>query len=135
MQTLHTTGNFYYLGTFNSGVLRSADYGLTWTPLLPISTSVAEANWSVTSFSLHQNYPNPFNPSTQITFALPSVQRVTLKVFDLTGKEVATLLRNERKAAGVHAMTFEAQNLPSGIYLYRLQAGEFVETKRMVLIR
>ncbi len=84
---------------------------------------------------LGQNYPNPFNPSTQISFALPAAQKVTLKVFDLTGKEVATLLRNEHKAPGMHAITFEAQHLPSGIYLYRLQAGEFVETKRMVLIR
>ncbi len=66
---------------------------------------------------------------------LSSAQKVTLKVFDLTGKEVATLLRNEHRAAGVHALTFNAQHLPSGVYLYRLQAGEFVETKRMVLIR
>ena len=87
------------------------------------------------AFVLHQNYPNPFNPSTQIAFALPSAQRVTLKVFDLTGKEVATLLHNEPKPAGVHAMTFDAQNLPSGMYLYKVQAGGFVETKRMVLIR
>ncbi len=87
------------------------------------------------AFSLAQNFPNPFNPSTQISFALPSAQKLTLKVFDLTGKEVATLLRNEHRAAGMHALTFEAQHLPSGIYLYRLQAGEFVETKRMVLIR
>ncbi|NUO80165.1 T9SS type A sorting domain-containing protein [candidate division KSB1 bacterium] len=95
------------------------------------------------AFSLFQNHPNPFNPSTQIFFALPTAQKVTLKVFDLTGKEVVTLLRNEHRAAGVHAITFEAQKLPSGIYLYRLQAGDpsagsgrgFVETKRMVLIR
>ncbi|NUO80168.1 T9SS type A sorting domain-containing protein [candidate division KSB1 bacterium] len=60
---------------------------------------------------------------------------MTLRIFDLTGKEMAALLRNEHKTAGVHAITFEAQKLPSGIYLYRLQAGEFVETKRMVLIR
>jgi len=100
------------------------------------STSILEENDVVPSvFIVYQNHPNPFNPSTQISFALPSAQKVTLKVFDLTGKEVATLLRNEQKATGVHTMTFDAQHLPSGIYLYRLQADEFVETKRMVLLR
>ncbi len=86
-------------------------------------------------YSLSQNYPNPFNPSTQITFALPSAQRVTLKVFDLNGKEVATLLQNERKPAGVHQMTFDAATLSSGVYFYQLRAGEFVETKKMLLAR
>ena len=86
-------------------------------------------------FALRQNHPNPFNPSTQISFALPKAQKVTLKVFDLTGKEVAVLLLNETKVAGVHELTFDAKHLPSGIYLYRLQADEFMEMKRMVLIR
>lgn len=99
-------------------------------------TSVLEENGAVpASFTAYQNYPNPFNPSTQISFALPAAERVKLKVFDLTGKEVATLLLNERKAPGVHTITFDARHLPSGVYLYRLQAGEFMETKRMVLIR
>jgi len=88
-----------------------------------------------TVFTVYQNHPNPFNPSTQISFALPKAQRVTLKVFDLTGKEVATLLRNEHKAAAVPEVIFEAGQLARGGYFYRLQAGEFVETKRMVLIR
>ncbi|MEK7727749.1 MAG: T9SS type A sorting domain-containing protein, partial [candidate division KSB1 bacterium] len=100
------------------------------------STSVSEQNDAVPeTFTVFQNHPNPFNPSTQISFALPSAQRVTLKVFDLTGKEVATLLRNEHRAAGVHVLTFEAQHLPSGVYLYRLHAGELVETKKMLLVR
>lgn len=86
-------------------------------------------------YSLHQNHPNPFNPSTQISFALPSAQRVTLKVFDLTGKEVATLLQNEHKPAGVHQLTFGAATLSSGVYFYQLRAGEFVETKKMLLAR
>ncbi|MCK6560914.1 T9SS type A sorting domain-containing protein [bacterium] len=135
MQTLHTIGNVFYLGTFDSGVLRSADQGLTWTPLLPSATSVAETNRPIRDFSLHQNYPNPFNPSTQISFALPQAQKVTLKVFDLTGKEVATLLQNTHKPAGAHEVIFAAGQLASGVYLYRLQAGEWVETKKMILVR
>ncbi|MCG3154307.1 MAG: hypothetical protein DKINENOH_00901 [bacterium] len=100
------------------------------------STSVAEQDDAVpATFTVYQNYPNPFNPSTQISFALPSAQRVTLKVFDLTGKEVATLLQNVHKPAGAHEVIFAAGQLASGVYLYRLQAGEWVETKRMVLIR
>ncbi|RIK73632.1 hypothetical protein DCC62_16930 [candidate division KSB1 bacterium] len=88
-----------------------------------------------TDFALEQNYPTPFNPSTQISFALPSAQKVTLKVFDLTGKEVATLLQNEHKPAGVHQLTFDAATLSSGVYFYQLRAGEFVETKKMLLAR
>lgn len=86
-------------------------------------------------FHLNQNYPNPFNPSTKISFALPSAQKVTLKVFDLNGKEVAALLDNERKPAGVHEMIFNAHQLPSGVYLYRLEAGKSVEMKKMLLVR
>lgn len=86
-------------------------------------------------FVLAQNYPNPFNPSTQITFALSTAQKVTLKVFDLVGKEVATLLQNAHKPAGVHQLTFDAATLSSGVYFYQLRAGEFVETKKMLLAR
>jgi len=86
-------------------------------------------------FALEQNYPNPFNPSTQISFALPSAQKVTLKVFDLSGKEIATLLDNEPKAAGTYELTFDAKNLPSGVYLYKLRAGEYFATRKMILLR
>ncbi len=86
-------------------------------------------------FELAQNYPNPFNPSTQISFALPSAQRVTLKVFDLSGKEIATLLNDAHKAAGVHALRFEAHALPSGVYFYRVNAGEYVATRKLLLVR
>lgn len=86
-------------------------------------------------FTLAQNHPNPFNPSTQISFALPSARKVTLKIFDLTGKEVATLLQNEHKAPGVHQLMFDAAALSSGVYFYQLRAGEFVETKKMLLAR
>jgi hypothetical protein len=87
-----------------------------------------------TEFALHGNYPNPFNPSTSIRFDLPEASEVRLQVFDLLGREVATVL-NKAMEAGQHAVTWEAGTLPSGVYLYRLEAGEFVETRRMVLLK
>ncbi|MBC8044195.1 MAG: T9SS type A sorting domain-containing protein, partial [Rhizobacter sp.] len=83
---------------------------------------------------LSQNYPNPFNPATTIRYQLASAGQVSLKVFDMLGKEVATLV-NERKAAGNYAVPFNANKLSSGIYFYRLQAGGKVETKKMTLLR
>ncbi|MCK6560916.1 T9SS type A sorting domain-containing protein [bacterium] len=130
--------NPIYLTNVDGTLLFSAEgagAGLELWALKTQTTSVNEGDGQPALFGLFQNYPNPFNPSTKISFALPSAQEVTLKIFNLAGQEVATLLDNEHRAAGVHALTFEAQHLPSGIYLYRLQAGEFVETKRMVLIR
>jgi len=96
-----------------------------------------------TEYVLYQNYPNPFNPSTSIQYAISSKQFVTLKVYDLLGREVVTLV-NEEKSAGAYNVQFTINNLPagrqgvqlsSGIYFYRLQAGSFVETKKMILLR
>ncbi len=86
-------------------------------------------------YRLNQNYPNPFNPQTVITYSLPHDGTVTLLVFDALGREVATLLRNEKKSSGEHQVTFDASRLASGIYFYRLQADKFVETKKMTLIK
>ncbi|MBI5471001.1 MAG: T9SS type A sorting domain-containing protein [Ignavibacteriae bacterium] len=89
-------------------------------------------------FELLQNYPNPFNPTTTIRFAVPAKvgtgHALSLRVFDVLGKEVATLV-NEEMQPGTYDATFDAGNLASGIYLYRLQAGDFVSTKRMVLMK
>ncbi len=86
-----------------------------------------------TKFVLEQNYPNPFNPSTIIEFTLPSASAVSLYVFNVLGQEVASLV-SERKDAGYYRATWNA-NVPSGIYFYRLQAGELVETKKMILLK
>ncbi len=85
-------------------------------------------------FLLEQNYPNPFNPTTVIRYQLPEVSDVKLFVYDILGREV-TVLVNERKNAGSYEVKFDAWNLTSGVYFYRLQAGDFVSTKRLLLLR
>ena len=85
-------------------------------------------------FSLEQNYPNPFNPATSIQYTISSKQNVQLLVYNVLGKEIATLV-NEEKPAGNYKVNFDASKLSSGVYFYQLQAGSFVETKKMILIR
>lgn len=87
-----------------------------------------------TDFALSQNYPNPFNPSTTISFELPERSEVSLQVFNVLGEMVHQLAKGTSDA-GRHSITFNATNLPSGIYFYRLQAGEVVQTQKMVLLR
>lgn len=85
-------------------------------------------------FALNQNYPNPFNPATTIRYQLPAESVVHLKVFDILGNEIQTLV-DETKPAGIYELSWNAENLPSGIYFYRLQAGSFIETRKMILIK
>jgi hypothetical protein len=87
-----------------------------------------------TSFALEQNYPNPFNPATTIKYALPARSRVTLAVFNTLGQQVATLVEGEMEG-GHHEVTFDASSLASGVYLYRLTAGDYVQARRLVLLR
>jgi hypothetical protein len=88
----------------------------------------------VYSFNLEQNYPNPFNPSTSIQYAISSRQFVSLNVYDVLGNEIATLV-NEELPSGNYEVEFDGTGLPSGIYFYKLKAGGYVETKKMVLIK
>jgi len=99
-----------------------------------ITTSVEEDNVIPTEFVLFQNYPNPFNPSTKIKFVIPKSSFVNLKVYNVLGIEAATLVNQERPA-GNYEVEFNATDLPSGVYFYRLQAGDFIETKKMILLR
>ncbi len=132
VQALMSTGCFVnsdrvYLGSYNGTLV-------TNYPPLSVRNSTTELNPK--SFSLSQNYPNPFNPSTVIRYKLSVAGFTTLKVFDLLGKEVATLV-NEKQNAGSYVVDFNstAFNVPSGIYFYTLNAGEFKETRKMVLIK
>jgi hypothetical protein len=86
-------------------------------------------------FELLQNYPNPFNPQTTLSWTLPRMSRVTLRVYDVLGREIATLVDHESLAAGTHDVSFDASHLSSGVYFYRLQADGIARTKHMVLIK
>ena len=99
------------------------------------STDITEIDNAVpTEFALEQNYPNPFNPSTSIRFSLPLANQVQLKVYNMLGQEVATLL-NEFKNAGSYEVSFDAANLPSGVYVYAITAGSFSAVKKMMLLK
>jgi hypothetical protein len=85
-------------------------------------------------YTLSQNYPNPFNPSTTIIYSVPEGIEVTIKVFDVLGRDV-TILVNEQKEAGTHTIVFDASNLTSGVYFYQLTGGNFQEIRKMILLR
>ena len=97
-------------------------------------TDVEEEETIPTVFKLEQNYPNPFNPSTKIKFAVPEKSNVLIKVYDILGSEVTTLV-NEEMDAGWYENNFNAVGLSSGVYLFRMEAGSYVSTKKMIYLR
>jgi hypothetical protein len=102
---------------------------------LQLATAVAsQTERPPQQITLQQNEPNPFNPTTTIRFSLPQREHVTLKVFDVNGREVATLVKGEM-AAGNHAVTFAPRDLAGGLYFYQLTAGKFSQTRKAVLIK
>ena len=114
-------------------------YGGFWTSMLTILfdyavTSVEDEQSLFVSYKLYQNFPNPFNPSTKIKYSVLQTSQVQIKVFDILGNEIETLV-NEEKPAGTYELTWFAENLPSGVYFYQLKAGSFIETKKMVLLK
>lgn len=104
---------------------------LAWGSATDINDNLSQ---TPSQFVLNQNFPNPFNPSTTINFSIPTSEFVTLKVYDVLGKEVGTLV-NEENPAGSYEVEFNAADLSTGIYFYKLHAGSFIETKKMVLIQ
>jgi hypothetical protein len=93
-----------------------------------------EINLVAEDYLLSQNFPNPFNPSTKIRYSIPETSKVVIKVNDILGNEIATLVK-EDKPSGTYEITWNANNISSGIYFYRLQVGGYIETKKMVLLR
>ncbi|MBN8569452.1 MAG: T9SS type A sorting domain-containing protein [Ignavibacteria bacterium] len=135
-QTDSGTYYFYYIN------MRDSLYGLAIANFSKIFitgtggvVNTSELSYTVTdNFSLSQNYPNPFNPSTTINYELPITNFVSIKVFDVLGNEVKTLV-NEKQNAGSYSVDFNAAELPSGIYFYKLVTEKFSETKKMILIK
>ena len=114
-----------------SGIYNPAFFITGCGPILVGSKTIAEIP---IKYDLSQNYPNPFNPSTKINFTIPKTGLVTLKVYDILGKEIATLV-NEVKNTGSYIVEFNGSNLSSGTYFYRMQAGDFVSIKKMMFIK
>jgi hypothetical protein len=142
-------GNNLYINNYNNSNLRIVDCQFNRIYIIGDPKCVYFENTSgeivytnvddfqitgLKGFALTQNYPNPFNPSTTITFTLSSAGHVTLTVYDLVGREIAVLV-DGTKSAGEYEIIFDAGNLPAGTYIYRLQANNFTETKKMVLVK
>jgi hypothetical protein len=127
VQVLMVSGSNLFAGTEGAGVWRR-----------PLSEMITSVNSSTSGlpreFLLCQNYPNPFNPSTTIRYGLPERSHVSISVYNTLGQQVATPVNGEMEA-GYHEVQFDASWLASGVYLYRLQAGSFVETRKLVLVR
>ena len=125
-------GNVYVTGVSNGP---TGNEDITTIKYTEVMTGVnGNTNSTPEGFELKQNYPNPFNPSTKISFSLPNAGMTTLKIYDMAGKEVAQLV-NGNMNAGTHEFNFDASGLSSGVYFYTLQSGEFMETKKMNLIK
>jgi photosystem II stability/assembly factor-like uncharacterized protein len=161
---IFTSNGTVLLGVLGTGIYGSTDMGNTWqlynTGLQSLygfvlaqasngtvfatsgagvfkstgTTDTEKEGTVINSLQLGQNFPNPFNPNTNIHYALGSTQLVSLKVYDVLGNEVATLV-NEEQQAGVNSVNFNASQLGSGVYFYRLETGDFAETKSMILIK
>lgn len=119
----------------NSGTIAIRRKTLAWNQtVVSDPTDVRLEGQIPAAFAIEQNYPNPFNPSTRIEYRLPSEQLVSLKVYNLIGQQVATLV-NESRPAGTYVTDWNADGLPSGMYFYKMQAGAFSATRRMMLVK
>jgi Fibronectin type III domain. len=126
-------GQKYYWRIQASNVLGSGPW--SDVSIFPQSETDVKAEGGIpTEYSISQNYPNPFNPSTKIIFALPQRALTKLIIYDLLGREVQTLINKELEA-GYHEIYFDATNFPSGVYFYRIQSGNFIQTKKMILMK
>lgn len=128
LDPIKNDNNLYYLKQINSnGYYVNSD-----TITISITTDVNDDK--LNSFELDQNYPNPFNPTTNISYSLQEASNVEMIVFNALGEKIA-ILENKFQYEGRHSVIFDASNFPSGVYFYRISAGDFVQTKKMMLIR
>lgn len=126
MLRLAISGSYLFAGGDQSGVWRR--------PLSEMITGINEKSDLPENYSLSQNYPNPFNPATTIKYSVSQMHKVTLKVYSALGKEVATLV-NEEKPAGAYEVSFNGAGLASGVYYYKLTAGSYTDVRKMILIK
>jgi hypothetical protein len=127
VDALAVSGTDIFAGTSYQGVWRR--------PLSELITAVPQPTDGVPgAFTLEQNYPNPFNPSTVIRYQLPFLSQVRLTVYSTLGQRIA-ILQDGKQDAGSHEVRFDGANLPSGVYFYRMQAGPFTETKKLLLVQ
>jgi hypothetical protein len=109
--------------------------GFMYVASASIITSVEQRDdYISTKFNLEQNFPNPFNPSTTIGFSIPERTSVSLDLYNALGQRVAGII-NDEVSAGTHEVTFDASHLPNGVYIYRLRAGDYVESKKLLLLK
>ena len=118
------------IGTFhNPGERTTINFTASTQP-----SAVDNENYQLNDFKVYQNYPNPFNPSTTISYVIPRRSNVSLKIYNVTGKEVASLV-NEVKEAGSYSVNFNAEKLSSGVYFYKITADKFSSARKMILIK
>jgi hypothetical protein len=130
-----TNRSVYSLVASSTYLFAGTAYGGVWKRPLSEMVSVKEvSSGPPAAYALAQNYPNPFNPGTTIKYELPKASTAYLCVYDMLGREVSVLV-DERKEAGIHEARFDGSNLASGVYLYRLTAGNFVQTRKLLLVR
>jgi len=120
-----TDANTGWVAGHNGTILHTTNGGVSF---------VDDETTQPTEFTLEQNYPNPFNPTTTFRYSIPTQSKVVIKVFDVLGNEIVTLL-NEEKQIGNYAADFDASSLSSGVYFYQLKAGNYIETKKMILMK
>ena len=119
------SAGYAFAGTGGGGIFRSTQ---------PTTSVLQSGNRAPTSYVLHQNYPNPFNPRTTIGFDVPHTANIALKIFDLLGREIVTLM-NQPLRPGEYKVEWDASNFPSGVYFYRVEAEDFVQTRRLIVLR
>ncbi|MBS4035407.1 MAG: T9SS type A sorting domain-containing protein [Ignavibacterium sp.] len=121
-------------GISSNQIYFTNDGWVTYSKVDSIVTHVENPGTIPNEFTLYQNYPNPFNPTTVISYQLPVSSNVSIKVYDLLGREVSTLVE-EYKQAGKYQINFNADGLSSGVYYYQLKTGNFIQTKKLIFLR